>query len=447
MNRILITLLLAIACAQPALAMEPEKDHNTKIEEAREIHDQQPLEQNAPMTPIAPTAQPEEAVVAEQVPPHNDNAKQTKLIMQLIDATIKGDATSITRLIAAKANVNSQLNNFTALDHAVSDNQEQICKILISNGAKINAQDMDGNTALMSAVRQGYESLTRLLIEHNANLEILNKQGFTPLMLAGMYGHENICKILLMHRIDIIDTQNATGETAFKFAAYKGHEQICKLYLACGANINIQDKLGRTALFIAALSDNEKACKLLVTHGANIETGNVEGKTPLMIAAHYGRKSACKAIITHATFNPFRTEAQIHESQERIHTARLALIRARPNLPRDVRDLIFLAEPELGLDFCCVATNIHRNKHHRVPFMPLQVVGRLIEKGMLNPTETIKVIQAHNYKCLRQLMLNALPSAQKDVMKELLNPDNLDKNFGDEIKQNIERRLPTPTNK
>jgi len=537
-KQLFLILLLTIGFAQPALAMEPERNQNRQTEEVREIQRQRWLQQNAPTAPIVPVAQPEEAVVAEPGPPIIDEETQQALYGQLLAAIQINDLTQVEKTITNRVNVNHipeigpppliqaiwysdvpicQIlisnganinfnNGFTALHWTAMTllpEMAPICDLLLKPGANVHILDHNGKTALDHAIALRRLDICQLLREAGANeknqtpsleeaalrgdatvvarlltnpsqIKSQSEQCAQALTWAAMNGHESTCKLLLgtYAHADILDQDNMT---ALMRAAQNGHDHICELLIHAGATINMISKLSvingsTTALQEAIRGKHISTCKLLIKHGADINIINhlseaqFREDVPLLILllengaalknklctpalaleAEGNRLNELKILIAYASFNPFRTEAQIREAENQVHTARLALIRACPHLPRDVRDLIFLAEPELRLDFCCVATNIHRNKHNRVPFMPLQVVSRLIEKGMLKPNETVKVIRAHNYECLRPLMLQALPVAQTDEMKELLNPDNLDANFGDEIKQNIERKLNLP---
>ena len=67
---------------------------------------------------------------------------------------------------------------------------DEVMQILLSNGAKIDAQDPEGNTALLISTRVGSLAGVEFLLGKGARVDLRNKQGETALMLAKRI-HEN----------------------------------------------------------------------------------------------------------------------------------------------------------------------------------------------------------------------------------------------------------------
>lgn len=232
-------------------------------------------------------------------------------------------------------------------------------------------------------------------------------------------------------------------DSALDYGIMHYNEPICRLLISHGANVNAIKDNDWNSLMVAANNFREPICQLLIEHGADLSFVNNRGRGALGVAASSGKR-VCKFLIEQASFNPFISECILQNSRQRIFT--MLLIFNRLGFSRDVRNSILLSPP-LWKDTCNSAFGIHKGYHNRIPLMPLQVIRQLLQKGMLKPYETIKAIKAHNHKCLKPLMGQALANLLPHVSTEtrdLLNPNNLETNFSTAIEQNIRRRLGLP---
>jgi ankyrin repeat protein len=70
--------------------------------------------------------------------------------------------------------------------------------LYVQNGSEINKRDNDGHTALFHATRQGHQNVVKLLLEQGADVEAGEPEtGLTPLMEAAKEGHELIVNTIL----------------------------------------------------------------------------------------------------------------------------------------------------------------------------------------------------------------------------------------------------------
>ena len=131
-------------------------------------------------------------------------------------------------------------------------------RLLLDNGADIEARDEEGDTPLMRAASHGQTEVFKLLLERGAKTRIRDKQGMTPLIAAAC-----ACAVA---------TMNSTYD-------------IMKILLDRGANVNVRTRDGTTALMMAAGSpDDAASVKLLLSHGADPRAKNNQGKTTLTFA-------------------------------------------------------------------------------------------------------------------------------------------------------------------
>ena len=113
----------------------------------------------------------------------------------LHDAAIRGDVTEMRRLLEEKSDVNSRdEDGWTALHFAAQGGRVEAVRLLLCNGAEIDAQSSKtGNTALMYAARDGNsgsEEVVKLLLERGADINLREWQmgGHTALSLAQWRG-------------------------------------------------------------------------------------------------------------------------------------------------------------------------------------------------------------------------------------------------------------------
>ncbi|KAK0643053.1 hypothetical protein B0T16DRAFT_176251 [Cercophora newfieldiana] len=201
----------------------------------------------------------------------------------------------------------------TALEEAVGEGNEPLVEFLINEGAKIDAK---AHTPLLTtAIAGGDVKITRLLVENGANIEAREPYaGQTPLSVAALYGYEDVVRMLVENGANIEARQTLTDRTPLGVAVSEGRYGVAKLLLEKGAKINARDKLGETPLATAMVMAQkgkvtvpvpdvrgtgtfgfhtmrdaedrhyEDIAALLIAEGADIHAEDYQGRTPLMIA-------------------------------------------------------------------------------------------------------------------------------------------------------------------
>lgn len=73
----------------------------------------------------------------------------------------------------------------------------EVVRVLLENGAAINAKNNFGNSALLIASGNGQAEVVKLLLEKGADPNLGNNENVTPLLMAAQYGDVDVVTLLL----------------------------------------------------------------------------------------------------------------------------------------------------------------------------------------------------------------------------------------------------------
>ena len=137
----------------------------------------------------------------------------------------------------AKEDINyaDEQGNLTRLAQAVTDNNVEGVKKLLSQGAHINAGSYYGVTPLMCAASGGNIALAQLLISQGADVSIKDAMGTTVLFYAIQKGDMKMVKFLVEMKADLICASIVSGETPYDVAKANGFEEIASFLKSKGA--------------------------------------------------------------------------------------------------------------------------------------------------------------------------------------------------------------------
>ena len=157
-------------------------------------------------------------------------------IEKFFKACIDGNVEQVQNFIRRRIDANV-VRNISPLLQAACYGHVDVEKVLIQNGADVNAVDKDKMTPLHWAAYYGHVDLAKVLIQNGADVNAIDKDKCTPFHNAARWGDVDVAKVLIQNGADV----NAIAEegwTALHIAATKA-EVVFALQLLCfGAAID-----------------------------------------------------------------------------------------------------------------------------------------------------------------------------------------------------------------
>jgi len=217
--------------------------------------------------------------------PDNPDVKYTPLM-----AAANGGFAKVAKVLLENgAEVNAtDFQGWTALYYAFwlyspDDNEKkhreraELVKALITSGADVNKQ-CQGISPLINAITTGTPRLGSIeaLLDGGADIHFKDNRGLTPLYYAAFDGDRNVLD-LIIERGDYADT--------IHLAACRGDLDKVQTLLEKGTDVNTKDEFGCTPLHWAVRARSPEVASLLITNGADINaTAGPDNLTPLMTA-------------------------------------------------------------------------------------------------------------------------------------------------------------------
>ena len=152
----------------------------------------------------------------------------------------------------------------------VEESWTDTVKVLLDNGAELEARDHDGSTPLSWAASFAQTDIFKLLMDRGARINVTDKYGNTPLIAAAcecavatMNSAYDVMKMLLEHGA-AVNARNHDGRTALMMASgMTGDAAVLELLLTNGADLRAKDKNGKSALAIARESRRDDKIRIL----------------------------------------------------------------------------------------------------------------------------------------------------------------------------------------
>ena len=228
----------------------------------------------------------------------NNSNDKSPVDLTLLEKSAENSA-KITEMLIGKADkniINDSLEGKTPLIIAVGNSYIDTAKILIENGANINAVDIEGWSALSYAVNNGDIEIAKLLLENKAKIkdELLIAIK-SPIVESSI----NIMKLLIENGANI----NYTDENGFNplnIAIESGDMELTKFLITNGANVNSLMQDGVSLIGYAIAQNNMDLLQMLIENGANVNytNGDSWANTPLQTASRLGLDNVVRILLT-----------------------------------------------------------------------------------------------------------------------------------------------------
>jgi ankyrin repeat protein len=144
-------------------------------------------------------------------------------------------------------------------------------RLLVANGAEVNAAHGDGMTGLHWAAENGNPEIASILLESGADVEAVTRLGaYRPLHLAARRGNASVIQLLLDASADP-ETESATGGvTPLHFAAASGKAASVQALMDYGVELDARESIwGQTPLMFAAAAGRTEVIRVLLQAGSD----------------------------------------------------------------------------------------------------------------------------------------------------------------------------------
>lgn len=219
------------------------------------------------------------------------NAKNEKLRTPLCYAALYGLNNEMARLLIANgADVNAMDILQTSVLVEAAKSAPQLVDVLIESGALLPPANGESMKALlMNSARNGLTKLFDRLIASGVDLSQHDRKGLSPLHEAAKGGNTEILKRMIRAGLSAKD-RDLYGWTPLHFAAERGHREVIALLLENGADIDARTADGCTPHNLAHESGKDDAAAFLLSKGGDVS----EPRFPAISGDYFGQKAPGK---------------------------------------------------------------------------------------------------------------------------------------------------------
>jgi len=218
----------------------------------------------------------------------------------IFDIIRTGNLDSVKILIEQKpelVNTTTKVWRDTPLHIAVEIDNLEIASYLIAKGASIDPKNKVNATPLHSSSyfnRKG--DIAKLLIENGADVNAVDDFQTSILMQSSIW-NPIVANHLLDHNVNIPSYKEDDGKELFMNSAQNNLLRLFNQFIAMGADIYVQDGSGNSLLHKAAAGGSLEIVKMLLEAKLSISMKNLYGWTPLHFATYNGHKETVALLI------------------------------------------------------------------------------------------------------------------------------------------------------
>lgn len=166
----------------------------------------------------------------------------------------------IQHLLLHGAEANDRSKRMAYLHTIAFSGDCEVAKLLIDHGADLNVRDKGCyGTVLQMAINMGpNDEMAKLIVEKGAKIDQKFTYGNTELHLATLKGYTNLVQLLLEHGANP-NAANDYNHTALYYASKHGYRSIANILLAAGAKKSdiIETNYGKTSQLVKKLKNGE----------------------------------------------------------------------------------------------------------------------------------------------------------------------------------------------
>lgn len=202
---------------------------------------------------------------------------------EILTAAFNGNVQYIADLLKKGANPNeSNISGHTVFMNAADAKQFGVMDLLLSKGARIDAQNSKGITALCASVVHGHTEVQRYLLEKGSNPYKENILGFHAVHSA--FSEVKAQSIIMFHKLGVdLNKPSSKNITSLGIVSTTGFTYGVEILLRFGANVDQKGLDGWTPLMSAASAGHYNIVEMLLGAGANKDLKNDAGKTALEV--------------------------------------------------------------------------------------------------------------------------------------------------------------------
>ncbi|KAI1527404.1 Arp Ankyrin repeat [Pyrenophora tritici-repentis] len=228
------------------------------------------------------------------------DTKDARRRTPLYVAVDKGSSVLTRMLLDNGADVNAQGGDYrNALQAASERGHTEVVKLLLDKGADVNAQGGLHGNALQAASERGHTEVVKLLLDKGADIALSDENGFTPINAASSNGHSAVARLLLERGACIVaHGADRHCDTIMNLFAFWGHLDLLRLaHEQSHADVHLPQIHGRTPLHLAARGGHMDTFQYLISLGLDPTTMDVKGDDVLCYASSGGSLDIVNAIL------------------------------------------------------------------------------------------------------------------------------------------------------